>query len=400
MKNRIEKKVHAFENELIELRRHFHQHPELGFKEFETAKTIAGLLEQWGVEVTKGVAGTGVVGLIRGGQPGRTIALRADMDALPIEEKTGLAFSSHTPGVMHACGHDGHTAILLGAAKVLSELKDNLRGNVKLIFQPAEEGPGGAKPMIAAGVLANPTVDAILGLHIWPELPSGSVGITAGPVMAAMDRFDITVKGVGGHGAIPHRAVDPVVAASHVVTALQTIASREIDPLDSVVVSTCTLQAGTAFNIIPHEATLSGTVRSFSRETREKVPQRIGEIVAGVTTALGCDHEYTFSYLYPATVNHEKLTGFVRGVTQDLLGDDRVGEIPRPSMGGEDFSFYQEKVPGTYLFLGTRNEEKGLTHSIHHPEFTIDEEILAQGVALFCNLAVNFLNDPGAQAPC
>ncbi|AZR73259.1 peptidase M20 [Anoxybacter fermentans] len=391
MKERIRQEINKIFDELIQIRRYFHRFPELGFQEVKTSEKIAQLLEKWGLEVQKGIAKTGVVGLLKGSRPGKTLGIRSDIDALPIVEQTGLEFASEHSGIMHACGHDGHIAIALGTARVLSALKDQIAGNVKFIFQPAEEGPGGAEKMIEEGILENPSVDAIIGLHIWPEIPSGSIGISKGPIMAAADRFDIKIIGVGGHGAVPHKAVDPVVIGSEVVVALQNLISREIDPLDSAVISIGTFQAGSAFNIIPKEAELSGTVRTFNPKLRELLPQRIEEIVAGITKALRAEYEYKYHYYYPVTINDPEFTEFFRKVAVDLIGADRVREIPRPSMGGEDFSFYLQKVPGTFFFLGTRNEKKGLNKSVHHPEYTIDEDILPIGVELFCGTALTYL---------
>ncbi len=377
---------------LVEIRRYFHSIPELGLKENKTASRIAEILGEWGLDVHQGDGKTGVVGLLRGGKPGKTIAIRADIDALPIQEQTGLEFASTHPGVMHACGHDGHITIALGAAKVLSALKSELAGNVKFIFQPAEEGPGGAELMIEEGVLKGPEVDAVLGLHIWPEIDSGSIGITRGPIMAAADRFDIKIIGVGGHGAVPHKAIDPLLIASKVVTTLQNLVSREVDPLEAAVISVCSFNAGTAFNIIPATAELSGTVRTFSLEARENIAKRIEGVVKGITTALKAEYEFKYHYWYPPTINDDGFTDFFKGVAEEIIGKKAVQELARPSMGAEDFSFYLQNVPGTYFFLGTRNEEKGINKPIHHPEYTIDEDVLSVGVELFCAAVYKYLS--------
>lgn len=392
MKDCINNRVESLKNDVINLRRYFHQYPEVGFKEFKTSTKIAELLKEWGLEVQTGIAKTGVVGLLRGAKPGKTIGIRADIDALPIQEATNLEFQSKHDGVMHACGHDGHIAIALGAAKVLSEFKDEICGNIKFIFQPAEEGPGGAEKMILDGVLENPTVEAIIGLHIWPEIDSGSVGIKNGPIMAASDRFDIKISGVGGHGAVPHMAVDPIVAGAHIVTALQTLVSREVDPLDCAVISNCVFNSGTTFNVIPADANISGTVRTFNPKVREVIPQRMKKIIEGIGESMRCQCEFNYTYYYPATINNKDFTSFFEDISKGLLGDDKVFEIERPSMGGEDFSFYLQKIPGTFFFLGTKNSSKDLTKSIHHPEYNIDEDILPIGVKLFCNTAIEFLN--------
>ncbi len=391
MNELIKQKINNFNQELIQIRRYFHQHPELGRKEYKTSEKISELLTKWGVEVER-VCETGVIGLIRGDKEGKTIALRADIDALPIEEKTGLEFASKHQGRMHACGHDGHTTICLGAAKILSEMKDQLQGNVKFIFQPAEEGPGGAEMLIKEGVLDNPKVDAITGLHIWPEIEKGSIGIIGGPIMAAADRFDMKIIGKGGHGAIPQMAVDPVVVASQIVTALQSLASRETDPLDSIVLSNCMFHAGDAFNIIPNEAVLSGTTRYHNPELSGTLPKRMEELIAGIAKAMRCEYEFKYSYWYPVTLNDKEFTEFFKEVATDVICKENVCELERPSMGAEDFSFYLNEVPGTFFFLGTRNVKEGYDKSLHHPEYTFDEDILSIGVELFCNTVVRFLN--------
>ncbi|RKD32449.1 M20 metallopeptidase family protein [Thermohalobacter berrensis] len=393
MKKIIKEKINKYNKEFINLRRYFHQYPEIGYKEHKTSKKIAELLYKWGLEVKKGVADTGVVGLLKGKKSGKTIAVRADIDALPIEEKTNLEFASKNKGVMHACGHDGHITIGLWTAKVLSELKDKIEGNIKFIFQPAEEGPGGAERMIKEGVLEKPKVDAIIGLHIWPEIKSGYVGISKGPIMAAADRFDIKVIGSGGHGAVPHMSVDPIVVGSKIVSALQTLVSRETDPLDCLVISNCVFKSGDVFNVIPNEANLSGTVRTFNPEIRKSIPKRIGEIVEGITRAMRCKYEYKYNFYYPPTINNKKFTTFFEEVAKDTIGHDKVFELERPSMGGEDFSYYLKKIPGTFFFLGTKNEEKGINKPIHHPEYTFDEDILQKGTELFVNTVIKYLNN-------
>lgn len=391
MKSLLRKDVENFKDELIEIRKYFHQHPELGLEEFKTSKKIYELLTSWGVEAEY-LSETGVVGIIKGDNPGKTIALRADIDALPIEEMTGLEFSSKHKHKMHACGHDGHITICLGAAKILSKYKEKLNGNVKFIFQPAEEGPGGAEMLIEKGVLKNPDVDAILGLHIWPELPKNSIGITGGPIMAAADRFDIEVIGKGGHGAIPQLSVDPIYAASQLVTTLQSIVSRETSPLDSIVLSNCTFHGGDAFNIIPNNVKISGTTRYHNPDFSETLPKRMEEIVKGVCSTMRCDYEFKYSHWYPVTLNDKDFSKFFKDSAKDVLGDDNVVEIEKPSMGAEDFSFFLEKTPGTYFFLGTRDEENGLDKPIHHPEYYFSEDILPTGVELFCNAVLNYLS--------
>ncbi len=391
MKSLIRKDIEEFKNQLIEIRRYFHQHPELGLKEYKTSKKIYELLKSWDVEVEY-LSETGVVGIIKGSNPGKTIALRADIDALPIEENTGLDFSSKHDHAMHACGHDGHITMCLGAAKILSKHREDISGNVKFIFQPAEEGPGGAKMLIEKGVLKNPDVDAVVGLHIWPELPLNSIGVTGGPIMAAADRFDIEVIGKGGHGAIPELSIDPIYAASQLVNTLQSIVSRESSPLESIVLSNCMFHGGDAFNIIPNSVKISGTTRYHNPSFSKTLPKRMDEVVKGVCNTLRCNYEFKYSHWYPVTLNDSDFYKFFKVVAEDVLGTDKVIELKNPSMGAEDFSFYLEKVPGIYFFLGTRDEENGFDKPIHHPEYNFSEDILKTGVELFCNTVLKYLS--------
>lgn len=391
LEKKIKQEIDMIKEQLVEWRRDIHQHPELGFAEKRTSSIIVKLLKEWDLEVEQ-VAGTGVVGLLEGGVSScKTIAIRADMDALPLEEDTNLPCSSVNKNIMHACGHDGHTAITLGTAHVLSKLKDNLPGNIKFIFQPAEEGPGGAKPMIEAGVLANPQVDMIIGLHIWPMFHSGEVGFKSGTVMAATDKFIIRIIGKGTHGAHPDQGVDPVVIGSHLVLALQDLVSREIDPLEPVVITCGSFHAGSANNIIPEEAVIEGTVRTLSSEIRQFIYHRIKEVTAGITGAMGAEHQLVYEFGYPATVNDADITEQIRQVAINTLGAKAVKEVTRISMGGEDFAYFLEKVPGAMFFLGTRNPEKGIIYPAHSPHYNFDEDILPIGVELFCRSAFRLL---------
>jgi amidohydrolase len=376
---------------IVEWRRSLHRIPELAYKEEKTSGLLAAALEEMGLDVREGVAGTGVVALLKGGKPGKVVALRADMDALPLEERTDLPFASVHEGRMHACGHDSHMAMVLGAARVLKDVQDELPGQVKLIFQPAEEEghTGGAKPLIEAGVLEDPKVDYIFGLHVWSDLESGKIGYNKGALLASTDTFYIIVKGRGGHGAKPHDAVDPIVAASHLVVALQSIASREMDPLEPFVLTVGKFQAGTVHNIIPSEALLEGTIRTVREDTRKAVKERLEKLVADVTSAFRAAYELRIDKGYPPTVNDLEVTERAVKVLEESFGPDAVVEIP-PVMGGEDFSRYLEHVPGTFLVLGTRNEEKGLTASIHSPYFQVDEDVLPLGSAALAKLALTF----------
>lgn len=376
--------------DLVATRRAIHRHPERGFQEHRTAERIAKHLEVTGLAVTTGVAQTGVVGLLEGGRPGKTLLVRADMDALPLTEANDVEYRSEIDGVMHACGHDAHVSIALAAARVLAAERDDLKGNIKFVFQPAEEGPGGALPMIEEGVLEGPTVDAAVGLHVWNDLPTGVIGVRKGPLLAAADRLEIFIEGRGGHGAAPHHTVDLVVVASHVIQALQTVVSRQIDPLHPVVVSICSMHGGRAFNIIPGEVNLLGTVRSFDPKVREEMPARIERLVLGVARAFGAEARIDYQFGYPSTVNDDEMS--------ELVGQcsDRVPAVvdvvePDRTLGGEDMAYFQKKVPGCFFFLGTRNEERGLDSPHHSPTFDIDEEALPVGVEVFCEVARSYL---------
>ena len=384
----IKQKVKALEPELIAMRRHFHQHPEIGFNEYNTAKYVSDKLTALGIEHRTGVAKTGIVADIKGG-PGKTVALRADMDALTITEKTGLPYASVNQGVMHACGHDAHTASLLGAAIVLSELRADLPGTVRLIFQPAEEGPGGAAPMIAEGALDG--VAAIVGAHVWQELPVGTVAVRYGPAMACLDAIDVTILGTGCHGAAPHHGVDAVAVAAQVVTALQTIASREINPVTPVVVTVGTINGGYAYNIIADEITMKGTVRALDNALRETLPERIERVIAGVTKGLRADYRFTYHFGYPPLINDDGVTASVEATLGRLFGAENVVRRTEPSMGGEDFAYFLQKVPGTFINIGSSNEAKGLTAPGHKSTFNIDEAALAITTEAMVAAAIDLL---------
>ncbi|MGH2487591.1 MAG: M20 metallopeptidase family protein, partial [Ktedonobacterales bacterium] len=334
----------AQNEQLVADRRHFHRNPELGFKEHDTAAYVADRLRALGIEHTTGVAGTGVVALIEGKVEGRVVLLRADMDALPLTEETGAEYASERPGAMHACGHDGHTAIMLAVAAVLYQRRDELEGTVKLVFQPAEEGPGGAKPMIEAGVMEHPHVDACFGLHLSNNHPVGEIVVQGGPVQASADEFELTIEGVGGHGAAPHETVDPIAIGAAVVTELQRIVSREVDPLESAVVTVGTFHAGTKHNIIARKAELQGTIRALSPRTRDLLHRRIREIATGVAAAGRATCDARINALYPVTVNNEAMASFARGVAQTVVAPEKV--VPaRPIMGSEDMSFFLNAAP-------------------------------------------------------
>lgn len=371
----IKQRVKELEPKLIEMRRHFHQHPEIGFQEHKTAQFVSKVLTELQIEHKTGIAETGVVAVIKGGKPGKTIALRADMDALTLTEKTGLPYASVHEGVMHACGHDAHTASLLGAAMVLGEVRQELPGTIKLIFQPAEEGPGGAKPMIEQGALDD--VDAIVGAHVWQDMPVGKLAVRYGPAMACLDSIDISIVGKGCHGAAPHQGVDAVAVACQVVNALQTIASREINPVKPVVVSVGTINGGYAYNIIADEINMKGTVRAIDPELRQSLPERIERVIAGVTSSMRADYRFSYHFGYPPLINNIEITEHVEKALRRIWGPDQVSQRPDPSMGGEDMAYYLEKVPGTFIYVGSSNAEKGLTSPGHSSTFAIDEAAIA-----------------------
>jgi amidohydrolase len=379
------------------LRRDFHMHPELGFHEVRTAGIVAKELQTLDMEVTTGVARTGVVGMLEGGKPGPVVLVRFDMDALPVTEETGAPYASTKPGKMHACGHDGHTAIGLTVAKMLHAHRDQLAGSVKFVFQPAEEGTcgeeiGGNEMMIREGVLDNPKPDLALALHLWNEQPLGWVHVAEGPIMAGAEEFKIMVAGKGGHGAIPHLTVDPVLAASQIVSALQSITSRNIAPLQAAVVSVTMLHAGEAFNVIPPEAKMEGTIRTFELDVRETVLRRFEKIVHGVADAMGCTAEVNIKRLTPAMINADEIAQHVQKSARRTLPEAELNTVSHLTMGAEDMAFMLEKVPGCYFFVGSANSEKGLDYGHHHPKFDFDERALPRAAALMVAAVSDFLS--------
>ena len=370
------------------LRRDFHVHPELGFQEVRTAGIVAKELQELGLEVSTGVAETGVVALVEGSRPGPTVLARFDMDALPITEQTGAEYASQNPGVMHACGHDGHTAIGLTVARLLNRHRDDLPGTVKLVFQPAEEGVtgpkgmGGAELMLDEGVLETPHVDYTLALHVWNEKPVGWLGIASGPMMAGAEFFKITVTGKGGHGAVPHASIDPVVASAHIITALQSIVARNVAPLKAAVISVGSIHAGEAFNVIPQTVEMQGTIRTFDLDVRETVLQRFEQVVRSAAESLGCTVELELQRVTPALINDEVITRRVLAAAQQVFPATEADTAPYLTMGSEDMAFMLEKAPGCYFFVGSANAEKGLNYGHHHPKFDIDEAALPKAAAL------------------
>jgi amidohydrolase len=387
--------VRSYREKVIKTRRDLHRIPELGFKEEKTSAYVADYLKQEGLPVTTGIARTGVVGLLKTGDPGPTLLIRADMDALPITEITGLPFASQHPGVMHACGHDGHTAMVLVAASVLNALKDRINGTIKFVFQPAEEGPGGAKPMIEAGVMDDPHVDYALGCHIWPTIPEGTIGIRNGVLMAAMFRFDITIKGKGGHGAMPHLCVDALETGCQVVAALQRIVSRQMDPLSPSVITVGKFQAGTAFNVIPETANLCGTARTFDRTVWKRWPEIIETVVKGVCESMGAGYEMSYEQGYPPTINDADMAERMQRIAAEVVGIDRV-VVPAKTLGGEDMAFFLENAQGCFYCLGAGNDAYA---GIHNPRFGFNEEILTTGVETYCRAAIDLLGKPSSVLP-
>jgi amidohydrolase len=382
-------------------RRDFHAHPELGYNEQRTGTAVAERLAEQGYEVTRGVGRTGVVGLLEGLKQApeasseanvRALLYRADMDALPVQEENEIAYRSQNDGVMHACGHDAHIAIALGVAAQMARERAALRGHLKFAFQPAEEGGNGAVAMIEDGVLENPKISAAVGLHVWNNFPVGTVGIYAGPMMAAVDEFELMIQGRGGHGAMPQQTIDAIVVAAQIVTALQTIVSRNVSPLDAAVVTVGKFTAGTAFNIIADTAHLRGTVRTFSRETNERIPEMFERVIRGVCLGLGATYQLDYKRQSPPLVNNEEICELVADCAAEVVGREHVirDESVR-TMGGEDMSYFLEQVKGCYFFLGTRNESRGITYPHHSPRFDIDESALATGVEIMTRVIRKYL---------
>lgn len=383
---------------LIADRRYLHENPELGCEEFITSAFVIERLQSLGVEdIRTEINVTGVTGLIHGtrvseGEP-RVLLVRADMDALPIHEENDVEYRSQIDGKMHACGHDAHTAILLGLARVLSDRRDQFSGTVKLLFQPSEErGPGGARLMIEAGVLENPHVDACLALHMAQDEPLGTITIREGAMLAASDRFAITIQGKGGHAAHPNHTVDPVVVGAHLITALQTIVSRNVDPIQPAVITVGSLHSGEAANVIPDTAQLLGTVRTLDADVQALIVRRIEEVATGVCEAMGATASYEYTYGVPATVNAPEMARLVRDAAIQVVGEENV-IAPPPSMGGEDYSYFLQARPGAMFMVGSNNPEKGLIWGHHHPRFDIDEESLASGLETMALSALTYLNE-------
>ena len=383
----IRPEVNLIKDKIINWRRDFHQHPELGFKEFRTAKRIKEILAEMSIDSRSGVGKTGLIADITFGE-GPSIALRADMDALPIQESSELEFSSKNDGVMHACGHDGHMAMLLGAAELLINTKNKLKGTVRLIFQPAEEGGGGARYMIEDGCLKN--IKEIYGIHVWNYQPLGEIGVKEGPVLAAADEFDIVIEGKGGHGAAPQGTIDAIVVSSQLINSIQTIVSRNSNPLESTVITIGKIKGGDNHNIIADRVSLTGTVRAYSEDNRLMVKNRLGQIIEGVSKMSGANISLKYHDGYPPTINHKEPTKKVLNAAQKVVGE-KAGDLYL-SMGGEDFSYYLQKVPGCFFFVGSAPNKNQVFETPHHcSHFTMDENALLVGTSVYMNLIEDIL---------
>ncbi len=387
MRNRLSSAALRSKQDMIDWRRYLHVNPEVSFEEFETTNWLANRMQEWGIAYTRPTP-TGLVGIIEGNRPGPTVAIRADIDALPIHEENTFAFCSQRPGAMHACGHDGHTSILLGLSRFFSENRD-FPGRIKLLFQPAEEkAPGGAQQFIAAGVLDD--VDFCVGLHLISELPTGRAAITEGPMMANSDSFTAVVRGRGGHGASPHQTIDAVMVACNAVVNLQTVVARKVDPIRPAVVTVGSIHAGNAANVIADSCELKGTVRSFHEDVRQQLHDEIARTLESTCAMYGATVEINYTWGYPALVNDPDMTNVLRDAARETLGAENL-ELQEPIMGGEDFAYYGRKVPSGFIFVGCRSEAEGSTWAHHHPRFTIDEASLPHGMEILGRAALSLL---------
>ncbi len=389
----IKKKILSLKDELIELRRDFHKYPELGFEEHRTSEIVANYLEGCGLDVKRGIAKTGVVALLKGNAQGPTLLLRADMDALPIQEENEISYKSINNGVMHACGHDGHTAMLLVAAKILSGYREKIKGNIKFVFQPNEE-VGGAKVMVEEGILEDPQVDAAMGLHLWTPIESGKIGVTNGPITATLDVFNLKIKGKGGHTGYPEKAVDPIIASANIIQTIQTIQTREISTLKPTIIMFTKIKSGVKSNIIPGEVSLEGTIRYFYKEgvkNEEKLKKSFERIVEAICKAYRTKYKLKFYNENQSVINDLNMTRLVRSTAEKVLGNiDRI--IPYMSTAGEDFSEFAERVPSVFYFVGAGNKEKKSCYPHHNPRFNIDEDAMLIGVEMHVRSALEFFN--------
>jgi len=384
----IKKRVREHGDLISKLRRDLHRIPETAYTEKKTSRYVADYLKNLGFDVKTGIARYGVVGSLKGGSPGGTLLIRSDMDALEIAEETGLDFASTHEGIMHACGHDAHMSMVLAAATILNGFKAELKGTIKFLFQPAEEGPGGAEAMIREGVMENPHVDHAVGCHVWPGIPEGTIGVRPGPLMAAMDRFDLKIIGKGGHGAMPHQCVDALEVGCQVVNALQRVVSRQMDPVSPAVVTVGSFHAGEAFNVIPGTALMCGTARTFDRAVWKKFPEQIERIVRGVCESMGASYELDYAHGFPPLINDAEMSRVVGECAEKVVGEGKV-VVPEPTMGGEDMALFLEKSKGCFFFLGVGR--KGCA-PLHNAGFDFNEEALSLGVEVYCRIALRVLS--------
>lgn len=392
MKEKIEQLAEKHLGRIMEVRRELHRFPELGFKEFKTAEIIKKELDRIGIPYDSGIAVTGIVGLIKGKKDGKTVLLRADIDALPIDEESSCEFKSEIAGNMHACGHDGHAAGLLGAAMILNELKDEISGNIKLVFQPAEEGPGGADPMIKAGILENPKVDAAFGCHICPAYKAGQILVKDGDMMSHTTSFDIMIQGVGGHGSQPEKTVDPIIIGSQIVTNFQNIMSRNISTLKPAVLSCCSIKAGETYNVIPDKLTIKGTIRTFDEELTNEIVERMECIIKGITSSYGASYVFDVNRMYPAVKNNHEMFEFSKETLGKVVGEENIIVMKEPLMGSEDFSYFGKKVPSNFFLVGVRDTQEDIEAMLHHPKLLWNEKHLKISAKALSQLAVDFLN--------
>lgn len=379
--------------DILLLRRELHRNPELGFQEFKTASLLAQTLSKYGLEVTSNIAKTGLTALLRGDLPGKTFAIRSDIDALQVLEQTGLDFASVNNGVMHACGHDAHMAIVLGCAKILSLLKDRIKGSVKFIFQPGEEGLGGAKYMIDERVLESPAVDAIIATHVMPSLETGCISVGTGPVMASPSEFDITIKGKGGHAAEPHKAIDPILIGSILISLFQTIITREKSPIESALISVTSFNAGNTYNVIPDTAQIKGTVRTFDPALDKMISERMEALTASLTGSMGAGYAFSYKIGYPPVVNDARISKLIFDATSKLTDSSCILNNARPSMLAEDFAYYVQKIPGAIFNLGCKAPNTDIVHNLHSSKLCIDEDCICIGMQIMAQCALDFLSD-------
>lgn len=387
---RIVELSNKYYEEMVKIRHKIHMYPEVGYEEYKTSQLICDTLEKLDIEFEKNIAKTGVVGIIRGAYPGKTVLLRADMDALLIQESDNYAYKSQRDGYMHACGHDGHVAGLLGAAMILNEFKDELHGNIKLLFQPDEENTGGAKPMIDEGVLKNPDVDAVFACHLWGTTQKGKIELKSGELMASRDTFKFKVIGKGGHGAMPHLTVDPISIATQAINSMQTIISRKLNPIKPGIISFCTINSGSSHNIIPGEVEVSGTIRAFHDDIREWIPKEMENILRGITESQGATYEFELIESYPTLVNDKDMTDLVISASSKIVGRDNVSTNINLNTGSEDFAYYAKEVPSSFYFVGIAEDEN---HPVchHHPDFGFDDDNLLVSAKTLTQIAIDFL---------